>query len=183
MLLDASISFLPWGSPAQSMVAAAGVAIQIGNIIDLLGQGVGTAPANIFGNTTLFGQDPGTGLIKPLVECIVGTAFTDGTGSPTINVQLQYAADQGSGGSYQPSTWYTIIETGALTSAQLTAGTVFSKFDWQPVFPPTLRPRFVRLNGKVLAATNFATGTITFAGVMLGRDDFAQKLTPKNFAV
>ncbi|HUO90259.1 MAG TPA: hypothetical protein VMU08_13875 [Rhizomicrobium sp.] len=164
------------------MVGAAGAAIQIGNIIDLLGQGVGTAPVNIFGNTTLFGQDPGTGLIKPLVEAIVGTAFAT-SNSATLTVQLQYAADQGSGGSYQPSTWYTIIATGALTAAQLAAGTVFSKFDWQPVFPATIRPRYVRLNGAVPAATNFTAGTITFAGVMIGRDDFAQKLTPKNFAV
>ena len=61
MRLDALASFLPWNGGSQTLVGGAGVDVVIGDIIDLLGVGVGVAPPNIIGNVTLFGTDFGIG--------------------------------------------------------------------------------------------------------------------------
>ena len=181
MLIDASLSFVPYGAPAQSMVANAGVGIQVGNPIDLLGQGVGTPPANIIGQTSLFGQDPGSGFLKPFLRTIVGTTFVTANAS-TLNLQLQYAADTGAGGNYQPGPWNLIIASPPITAANMAAGTILPKLEFEPVFPATLRPRYIRLFGVILAATNFTAGSISFAGIVLGADEFANRLATKNFA-
>jgi hypothetical protein len=104
-------------------------------------------------------------------------------GAATLNTALQAAADQGAAGNYQPSTWKTLVETGPLTAAQLAANTVFARFPWLPVFPATLRPRFLRLLFSPAAATNFTAGTVAAALVTVVRDDQANKQAAKNFSV
>ena len=182
MLTDALLSFIPVYAPPQSMVAAAGVSLQIGQTIDLLGQGVGTPPQNVIGNASLFGQDPGSGFLKPFLRTITGTAFVTAN-SATLNLQLQYAADTGAGGSYQPSTWNTIVESGTISAANLAANTILPKLEFEPVFPYNLRPRFIRLNGSIPSATNFTAGTIAVALVLLGADEFANKLATRGYTV
>ena len=55
MILDAKLQFVAPGSPL-SLIAAAGVDVVSPNIIDLLGNGVGTTVTNIYGNSALPGQ-------------------------------------------------------------------------------------------------------------------------------
>jgi hypothetical protein len=174
MLNDASLAPIPYGAPPQSITTSA----QIGATIDLLGQGAGTPPANIIGTAALFGEDPGSGLLKPFFRVITGVAFSGGT---SVNLQLRYAADTGAGGGYQPSTWNVIVESGAVATANLLANTILPKLEFEPVFPYNLRPRFMSLYATVVGT--FTAGTIAFAGVLLGADEFAQKLAPKNFTV
>jgi hypothetical protein len=181
MLIDSQLSFVPIGGN-QTLVAAAGVNIASVNTIDILGQGVGTAPLNIIGTPTVFGSDTGIGTIKPQVEVIIGTAVTT-SNSCTLNVAFQAAADQGAAGSYQPSTWNTLIETGAIAVSRLTANAIIARFDWPPAFPANLQPRYLRLLFQVPAATNFTAGTIAAAIVVMSRDDQGNKYAARNYVV
>ena len=181
MILDSQLMFVPSGAPL-SLVAAAGQNIP-SFVIDLLGSGVGTAPANIIGTATVFGEDLGIGHTRPLIEAFIGTAVTTGTGA-TLNVAFQGAPDPGAAGSYNPTTWTTYQETGLIAVANLTAGAVAARMDWPAAFPAnTARPRFVRLLFQVPAATNFTAGTISAAVVTMTRDDQANRQAAKNFTV
>jgi hypothetical protein len=60
---------------------------------------------------------------------------------------------------------------------------VFARFPFLPVFPSTLRPRFLRLLFSPAAATNFTAGTVAAAIVTVVRDDQANKQAAKNFSV
>lgn len=182
MITDALVSFLPIGGN-QSMVGGAGVSIQIGNVIDLLGMGVGVAPNSIIGNVTLFGAPDamGVGGARPELNITVGTAFTTGTAA-TLEVALQGAADLGTP-TYQPDTWHTFATSGTLTAAQLTANTVIFRIPWLPPFPANLRPRFLRLYGIIPAAEDFTAGTIASALVTFVRDDQFNKYAAKNYTV
>lgn len=185
MIIDALVAFLPPGS-TQTLVGAAGTAIQIGNVIDLLGLGLGVSPqaaGQIIGNTNIvngvnvFGTDFGIGAEKAQVQVTIGTHPTTGT-SATLNVAFQAAPDNGSA---EPGTWQTLEETGALTVAQLPANQIIARFDYPPAFPANLSPRFVRLLAQVPAATDFTAGTISQAFVTLARDDAAQKYAASNY--
>ncbi|MEQ1653122.1 MAG: Bbp16 family capsid cement protein [Hyphomicrobium sp.] len=178
MITDALLTFVPEGA-ALSLVAGAGVDIASTNTIDLFGGGVGTPVNNIIGTATVAGADTGLGGVKPQVEVIVGTAATTGS-SATLNVAFQGAADNGSD---QPSTWTTLVETGEIAAASLTAGAIIARFDWPPAFPAGLRPRFLRLLFQVPAATTFTAGTIDAALVTMVRDDQGNKYQPSNFTV
>jgi hypothetical protein len=177
MIFDASLSLVPIGSPLP-LVAAAGVAIPSA-VIDLLGAGVGVAPPNIIGNASVFGTDFGIGADPTELNVTIGTACATANGA-TLNVQLQFAADNG---AYQPGTWYTAGESGAIAAANLAANAVIARLPWLPAFPKNLQPRFARLNFVVPAATNFTAGTIGSALVCWGRDDYAVAFAAKNFSV
>src|SRR5258708_5490332 len=183
MRLDTQVQFVSLGAPL-SLVGGAGINIPSAQIIDFMGVGVGVAPPNIIGNVALFGADLGIGDMggSPKMFCTVGTAFATANGA-TLNLAIQLAADLGAAGNYQPGAWQTVVETGALTAAQLAANTVFARFDWPPAFPTTLRPRFARLLGQLPAAANFTAGTISFAGLTYVRDDQANKLAASNYKV
>src|SRR5579863_8182505 len=101
MQLDALLNFVQPNAMPVSLVGAAGASISIGGVIDLLGSGVGTAPQGIIGNTTLWGDDPGIGRVKPDIQITIGTAVATGNGATTA-FALQYAADTGAAGGYQP---------------------------------------------------------------------------------
>jgi hypothetical protein len=170
----------PQAAPA-SMVGAAGVNIQIGSVIDLLGVGQGQAPPNIIGNASLFGQDPGIGIWVPEVEITVGTAFTTGNAA-TANIAFQYAPDTGAAGGYLPGAWETAAETGAKPVSEMTANQVL-RMKVPPTPPNTPTPRFARLLFQVPAATNMTAGTITWAGIIQGRDDLQNKNAANNYVV
>lgn len=180
---DALLNFVAPGSPL-SIVGADGVDIPSPNIIDLMGNGVGTAPTNILGNVTLAGSAGAMGVGRQRLELLVmvGTAFTTGNAA-TMKPALQLAADSGVGGSYQPGTWRTIAETGALTAAQCTAGTVIMRLPWLPPFPENLRPRFVRILFQITASTHFTAGTIAVATCTPDRYDPFNKYAANNYAV
>jgi len=182
MITDSQFNFVPPGSPL-SLVGAAGVSFA-SNVVDLLGAGVGQAPPGIIGNAIPFGvPDPGIGGMRPQIDMPVGTAFVTAN-SATVKAQLQYAADQGAGGGYQPSTWYTAVETDAIAAGNLTAGQLLARFDFMPNPPIAgLRVRFVRLYFVIPSGTNFTAGTIAFSTITLVRDDQANKLAGKNFSV
>jgi hypothetical protein len=186
MRVDSLLSFTAIGA-AQSLVAAAGVDIPSTRVIDLLGFGVGVvAPdANgnpIIGNVATFGSPDagGVGGLRPELNITTGTAAVADTGTPTLNVQLQAAIDDGTG---NPGTWQTIVESGELTVAQLTANTVIFRSPWLPPFPEDLRPRFLRLNYAIAAGTNLSAGTIASALVTFVRDDWFNRQAAKNFTV
>jgi hypothetical protein len=76
-----------------------------------------------------------------------------------------------------------------MTAAQLTAGKVIFRSPWLPNFPAGLNPRFFRLaaiigtlaGGDVIGS--FTAGSISWAGVTQGRDDYAIAYNPKNYSV
>lgn len=176
MLLDSLLSLVPYGSPLAITNASAASP----STIDLAGNGVGTAPTNIFGTQTLFGMDVGINGEPPQIVVIVGTAFTTGSAA-TLQVQWECAADLGTP-TYQPNTWYVMAETDALTAAQLTAGAYIARFPFTPAWPVNLNPRYLRLN-FVLATGTFTAGTIAFAGVTMVRDEPGNRYQSSNFTV
>lgn len=183
MITDALNNFLGLGAN-QSMVGALGTSIQIGNIIDLLGEGVGVAPTNvIIGNVTNFGAPDamGVGSFRPELNVSVGTAFVTATAA-TLEVVLQAAADLGTP-TYQPSAWNDLGTSGLISAANLTANQVIARLPWLPPFPPNLRPRYLRLLGRIPAATAFTAGTIASALVTLVRDDQFNKYAANNYKV
>jgi hypothetical protein len=180
MITDALTSFLGLGAN-QSMVGAAGVNIQIGNVIDLLGIGVGVPPNSIIGNVTTFGSPDaaGVGGMRPELNVTVGTTFTTATAA-TLDIALEGAPDLGAP-TYQPGTWSILGTSGAIAVANLTANTVVMRLPWLPPFPANLRPRYLRLLGIIPAATDFTAGTIASALVTFVRDDQFQRYAANNF--
>ena len=181
MRIDSQLSFVPIGGNL-SLIGAAGVSIPSTNTLDLLGQGVGTPPANIIGNAAVFGMDVGIGGNKPLIQVNIGITATTST-SATLNVAFQAAADQGISGSYQPSAWNTLIETGPISVSALTSGAILARFDFPPSFPAGLNPRYLRLLFQVPTGTSFTAGTISSAVVALVRDDYSEKFASRNYTV
>lgn len=178
MRIDALVSFLLPGS-SLSLVGGAGVDFA-SNVIDLLGSGEGTTPANIFGTPTLFGTDLGIGGQKAQIEATIGTALVTAT-SATLNVAFQAAPDTAV--THLAGTWQTLVETGELTAAQCIANAVIARFDYPPAFPVNLRPRYIRLLFQVPAGALFTAGTIANALVVPLRDDLGMLQAAKNYVV
>lgn len=180
MFIDALTGFVQPGAPL-SLVGADGVAIQ-SDVYDILGNGVGTKPVNIIGTAAVFGADMGVGGLQPELVVSIGTALVTGNAA-TLNVQLQAAPDAGTP-TYQPGTWQTIMESGAITAAQGTAGAYVFRTKFPPVFPANLRPRYYRLNFQPAASTHFTAGTIAYAIISVVRDDYSIGLIqPNNYVV
>lgn len=180
MISDALVAFVPIGSPL-SLIGAAGAAIPSG-VIDLLGQGVGTAPQNIIGTRSTFGTDMGIGDRRPEINVAIGTAIIAASSS-TLKIALQAAADQGAGGAYQPSTWTDIVSEDGITAANLVAGAVPFRVPFLPTFPPGLMPRYLRLLFSISSLGAFSAGSVASATVTRNRDDQANKYSAKNFTV
>jgi hypothetical protein len=176
MLTDKLVSFVDVGN-ALSLVLGGTGSVASTNTIDLLGSGPGTAPANIIGNATVFGQDPGIGSNRPELNVTIGTAAVSGGGG-TLTVALQAAAD--TAGTYLPGTWVTLAATGLLTAASLTAGMVIARFPFLPAVPPGLNPRYLRLYFTIATAA-FTAGTIGSALVTTFRDDQTNKYAAANY--
>lgn len=178
MITDALVNFVPPGSPL-SLIGASGASFA-SNVYDILGVGVGQAPPAIIGTRTLFGQDNGIGSMKPLVESVIGTAVV-GAGA-SVNCQFQGAVDTGLSGGYQPGTWITLVETGAIAITNLTAQAIFGRFDFPPAFPAGTLPRYLRLN-YVISGASITAGTVAFAIVTTARDDWSAGYAAKNYTV
>lgn len=172
MITDALVNFIPIGTN----LAILGVPVR-SNIYDILGDGVGQPPSNIIGTRTLFGSDVGIGGIRPQLEVLLGTAFAGGT---SLNVAFQGAPDLGTP-TYQPGAWTTLVETGAIPLANLTAAQILARFDFPPAFPANLNPRYLSLLFTPVGV--FTAGTINAAPVTMVRDDQANKFAAKNFSV
>ena len=196
MRVDAQLSFVPIGGNL-SLVGAAGVGIPSTNTIDLLDQGVGTAPQNIIGDTPAtgfnsgnFGTDVGIGRYRAEVEVVLNSAITLTTGTAaTLNIEFQGAEDTGAAGNYQPGAWQTFVETGPITLAQLNASIAtatqipIARFTFPPAFPANFAPRYLRLLFQPAAGTDFTAGQVACAIVTTVRDDQANKFAAKNFVV
>jgi hypothetical protein len=180
MRSDAQLAFVPLGAPL-SLVGATGASFPSA-VIDLLGQGAGTAPTNIIGTASTFGTDFGIGDDRPLLNVVVGTGLVTGD-SATLNVAFQLAPDSGSSGGFQPGAWQTVAETSALTAAQCPANTRVARFDWPPAFPENLQPRYARLLFTTPSGTQFSAGTIASALVTPARDDQSNRYAARNYVV
>lgn len=179
MLRDALLNFV--GPTALSLVGALGQNFAT-DPYDILGVGAGNAPPSIIGNATLFGSDMGIGGMQPELVVTIGTALAT-SNSGTLNVQLQGAPDAGTP-TYQPGTWTTLEETGAMTIVQTAAGLYVARFKWPPPsVPATMRPRFYRLNFAIPAATQLTAGTIANAFVTTVRDDYSVAYATRNYVV
>jgi hypothetical protein len=71
-------------------------------------------------------RDMGIGRIQGKILALVGTQFTSGTATATMNVQLQGAPDSGAG---VPGVYQTIVESGTIPLGQLSANTKIAQFD------------------------------------------------------
>ena len=158
--MDNALAFsADWSTPQAITATAAST-----NVVDITGAGVGNAPNMIGGFPQVnnaIGNDwgVGDGVAIPYLYLAVTTA---GTGSGTIQVEIQAAPDDG---SYSPGTYTTIYESVPVVGSTLVAGsslivqlppTLFN-------FPNEAPPRFYRLNFVV-------TGTATvsvLAGLMI----------------
>jgi hypothetical protein len=183
MRLDASLAFVPLGSPL-SIVGATGATFYGPGIVDFLGTGVGTAPQAIIGTPSVYGQADAMGVGKDRIEMAVavGTAFAT-SDSATLTIQMQGAPDTGSTGGYLPGTWQVFDQSPAMTATQLTANTVVYRFPWLPPFPFSERPRFLRMAFVTASGTQFTTGTIAYAIPSTGRDDWSAAYAAKNYTI
>lgn len=146
------------------------------NIYDVTGAGSGTAPAMIWGTSTVIGDDIGTGegVARPVAYFTVPTAFTAG-GAATLVVSVQAAVDNGSNA---PGTYFTLTETQAIPVASLVAGYNFAL----PI--PGIKsgdslPRFYRFNYTV-ATGPMLTGNIT-GDILLNPPSQINIKYPSNF--
>lgn len=140
MFLDNGLTFNSAVGTAQTVTTTADST----GIIDVTGAGSGTAPAMINGfpnANTAIGEDYGVGdgVTIPWVIVAVKTAPTSTTN--TLTVSLKSAPDDG---SYGQGTYTTIASTGAITGANLTAGTLIA-FQVPPKAPGAAMPRFYKL--------------------------------------
>jgi hypothetical protein len=141
-------------------------------VYDVAGLGVGVPVNNRIGVAgTVFGSDVGGGgplASAPQIGAWVVTTFTAG-GAATLQVQVQAAVDNGSGGA---GTWDTIVESDAVPVANLLSGTPGA-----PLISYTLPrryqgqgfPRFYRLN-YVVGTGPMTAGAIS-AALLTGIDD------------
>lgn len=178
MRSDALLSFVPIGGNL-SLVTGGANAVASTNTIDLLGNGVGTAPTSIIGTAAVFGTDMGIGGMRPEINVVTG--LSNWAGGTSLTVALQGAIDSGSGGGYLPGTWITFGEVPGLTTAQLLASTVIARLPWLPAWPQNVLPRFLRL--LFTPVGTYTTGIIASAIVTTVRDDQANKYAAKNFKV
>ncbi len=109
------------------LTAAAGDSLAISSstagsvVYDVTGAGSGNAPPQSFGKASAFGADMGIGdgVAQPFLEVAITTTLLTST-SATLQVALQSAPDNGSNA---PGSWTTVVETDAITAANLVAGT------------------------------------------------------------
>ena len=181
MMIDSQLAFTSVGSN-QTLIGGAGINIPSTNVIDLLGQGSGTAPTNIIGlpSSGLFGTDFGIGSEVEELQVTIGTAPTTSNGA-LLNVAFQAAPDTAT--THLPGTWVTLAETGPLALANTGASAIVARFKFPVAVPPGLSPRYVRLLYQPGAAANFTAGTIQSAFITPVRDDFANKWMSSNYVV
>ena len=162
MILDKSLEFDPNGTAITASAAST-------NVIDLHGANLVPSPSS----TVKPGRDLGGGQAGgpiPRVWVVVNTTFTQN--GATLNVALQGAPDNGSGGV---GSYVTFAESGAIVLASLVAGNVIFDVPVPRVIPqpntPALLPRWLRLNYTV--ASGPFTGGALQAYIALGDEPSA----------
>jgi hypothetical protein len=178
MYTDATLNLIPPSAPL-SLVVGAGVS-PTSAVLDLLGQGVGTAPQAVIGTSPTFGIDFGIGDNRVELAIAIGTSLATSNGA-TLNVALQLAPDTGAAGGYQPGTWQTVGETGPMTVAECASQNFVARFPWLPSIPEGLQPRYAQLLFQIPPTENFTAGTIAYAVITTDRDDLAQRFAPRNY--
>lgn len=130
-------------------------------IYDVAGVGSGTAPAMVWGTSTSFGADIGTGdgVASPVAYFSIGV---NGTGAGTISFAVQAAPDNGSNA---PGTYVDLVISKAWTGTDLDVGNVIVLPipPFAQVAPSMGLPRFYRFYYTVAGS---ATVTVT-AGILL----------------
>ncbi len=129
------------------------------------------ASANILDTSQLaasakgYGRDMGIGEGLELV-CIVTTPFTGS--SSTLQAQLQYAPDGGSG---TPGSWVTVAQSIAYALTALLAGSELLRIKLPPMTPSpamgSALPKFIQMN-YVVGTNNMTAGAIA-AFIVLDR--------------
>lgn len=142
---------------------------------------VGTTSTGITSSTIDLGvamdMGIGDGEAIPKLALYVGTAITSSSASLTVNVQFQ--------GSTNSTTWTTYAESGATTTATLTAGSKLFPIDVPHRAAGAAMPRYYRLNidvGPSGAAASISTGSL-FGGIVLQRTDNPVGRYPAGFSV
>lgn len=170
MILDKNLEFDPSGTAITVTAAST-------NVIDLHGAGLLPGSASFPGRD--MGVGHGSGQVPKLMVQVQQT-FTSGGGSATLNVQVQGAPDDGSGGI---GSYVTFAETGAIAQAVLVAGVRIFDIDLPRVLPtpnaPNAMPRYLRLN-YVVASGPMTAGKVQ-AELVLTRDD--QVIYPSGITV
>ena len=146
-----------------------------------------TGQHGLIGSTgnSLFGEDLGIGAMRLMLLCTIGTAFT--TGGTSLNIALQGAVDASSGSypaNFSSLTWSTYAETGAIAAATLIAAGANAQiplFDWPHRLLAASMPRFIRM--LYTPVGTLASGTISFCGIVLQRQDNPVGLYPSGFSV
>lgn len=181
-MLDAKLQF----SSAQAVTATA----QSTNFYDqLTGEQdtttFTTAPADIWGKATYFGEDLGIGKGPGTPRVIVSTiaAFLTLT---SLQIAFQGAPNNvtaQASGLRSDLTFVTYIETDTIAAALLTAATRIASFDWPMRKTGQALPRFVQLD-YIVGGSSATAGTLN-ADVTLGDDDATNTLQyyPNNFTV
>lgn len=179
-MFDAQTAFVLPNS-AFSLVGGAGATVQIGQVVDLMGVGVGVAPPNIIGNRTYYGVDPGIGF-KPVVEIDILAGLTTGNAF-AAEFAVQYAQDTGAAGGYQPGTWESASTTGSKAVGVYPSGTQI-RMDLPPA-PPDMQdppPRYIRVALLGVSGENLTAGTVSFAGITMSRTDLTNRNSPNNYS-
>lgn len=172
MFIDSSLIF----SNNQSLAVSASTAST--NVVDLAGVGSGNAPNASFGTATSFGTDPGPGR-ELIIPVTTGTAFATATGA-TLQVAVQGAPDNGSNA---PGTYATLVESGVIAAANLTADTKIAELAVPKALPDGTKVRFLQILYVLPASTSFTAGTIAFAGIVLDTDDNTGRFISSGYSV
>jgi len=155
MILDAFLQF-----DASNNLAQIAGTYNSTNIIDLGGPGIPVLASGQGARDIGIGDDP---TMKLLVQ--VTTTFTSG-GAGTLAVNLQGAADNGSGAPLSFATWYT-TPTYALATLVVGARLMDMDFPRPPDGIPI--PRFLRLT-YVIGGATMTAGTVE-ANIVIDRMD------------
>jgi hypothetical protein len=119
-----------------------------------------------------YGRDIGIGDDLELV--VMATVNFTGSSS-TLQVQLQYAPDGGSG---TPGSWVTQVSSLAYTLTQLTAGSELMRIKMPPMVPDpatgSALPKFIQMN-YVVGSANMTAGAIA-AFIVVDRTALGPKL-------
>ncbi|MGO9370842.1 MAG: Bbp16 family capsid cement protein [Syntrophobacteraceae bacterium] len=113
------------------------------------------------GSASGLGHDVGVGNGLWLVVQVL-TAYTSG-GSPTLQVNLQYAPDNGSG---SPGSWVTMQSSAVYALSQLTLGAELMRMQLPPYSPApaggSALPKFIQMS-YAIGSASFTAGALLAA--------------------
>jgi hypothetical protein len=136
------------------------------------------------GSTTPTGNDVWVtaGEQVPKLLCLVSGSPV-GTSTPTLNFQLQ---GNSSASSAADAGWVTMMESGAITTANLSSSSRNPAIKVLPADLPGLAPgqampRYLRINVSIPSGSAVTTGTF-YAAILLDEQNWHANLVPRNFA-